>query len=225
MSDSTIRDNLMRVRERIARAAARAGRDPSGITLVCVSKTKPAELVREALEAGATDFGENYVQEAAQKVPLAGPGARWHMIGHLQTNKAARAAELFHMIQSVDSVKLAGRLGRAARERGRILDVLIEVNVVGEQTKSGAAPEEVPSVAEAVLREEGLRLLGVMGIPPFLADPERVRPYFAALREIFETLPPANRRVLSMGMSADFEAAIAEGSTMVRIGTAVFGAR
>jgi hypothetical protein len=147
------------------------------------------------------------------------------MIGHLQTNKAARAAELFHMIQSVDSVKLAGRLGRAARERGRILDVLIEVNVAGEQTKSGAAPEEVPSVAEAVLREEGLRLLGVMGIPPFLADPERVRPYFAALREIFETLPPANRRVLSMGMSADFEAAIAEGSTMVRIGTAVFGAR
>lgn len=225
MNQGTIRDNLMRVRENIARAAGKAGRDPSEITLVCVSKTKPAELVREALEAGATDFGENYVQEAEEKIPQVGAGARWHMIGHLQSNKAAKAAALFQMIQSVDSVKLVRRLGRAARELGRTIDVLIEVNVGGEQTKTGAAPEEVPAVVEAALSEEGLRLMGVMGIPPFLPDPEQVRPYFAELRRIFETLPPEHRRVLSMGMSADYEAAIAEGSTMVRIGTAVFGAR
>ncbi len=225
MSQMSIRDNLLRVRERIARAAERAGRDPAEITLVCVSKTKPASLVREALEAGATDFGENYVQEAAEKIPMVGGGARWHMIGHLQSNKAAKAASLFDMVQSVDSAKLASRLARPARELGRVLEVLIEVNVGGEDTKTGTPPEEVPALVEAVLAEEGLHLAGVMGIPPFLDDPEQVRPYFAQLWRIFETLPEANRSVLSMGMSADLEAAIAEGSTMVRVGTAIFGAR
>lgn len=220
-----IADNLARVRERIDAAAERSGRRGSEVTLVCVSKTKPSHLVSQAIAAGATDLGENYVQEAQGKIEDIGHAARWHMIGHLQSNKAHKAAELFDMVQSVDSAKLARRLSGAAIASGKTLDVLIEVNVAGEQSKTGIAPEQAIDLVGEVRSLEGLRLLGVMGIPPFLEDPEHVRPYFIRLREIWQEFPAENRKVLSMGMSGDFEAAIMEGSTMVRVGTAVFGSR
>jgi len=167
----SIADNLARIRERIDAAAERSGRSGSAVTLVCVSKTKPAHLVSQAVAAGATDLGENYVQEAQGKIEEIGHAARWHMIGHLQSNKAQKAAELFDMVQSVDSAKLARRLSSTATAAGRTLDVLIEVNVAGEQSKTGIAPQEAMELTGEVRSLQGLRLLGVMGIPPFLDDP------------------------------------------------------
>ncbi|MBZ5617310.1 MAG: YggS family pyridoxal phosphate-dependent enzyme [Acidobacteriia bacterium] len=216
----TLRDRLAVVRSRIARAAEQARRDPAGITLLAVTKVFPASAIREAYELGLREFGENYVQEFEKKAPevAALAGARYHLIGHLQSNKSSRAAELFHVIQTVDSPKLARRLN----EVGRPLDIMLEVKLSGEQAKSGAGPAELPVLIDAVRACPNLRLLGLMTMPPWSDDPEPSRPYFRSLRELAEKhgLPQ-----LSMGMSHDLETAIQEGATCVRIGTALFGKR
>ena len=208
------------MRGRIERAAARAGRDPRSITLVAVTKVFPASAICEAYEAGVRDFGENYVQEFESKAPVVRDlaGARFHMIGHLQSNKARRAAELFHVIETVDSARLAHRLDEAAQP----LDIMLEVKLSAEQAKSGAAPAELPAIMAAVRASKNLRLLGLMTMPPWSDDAEPSRPYFRRLRELGAEhgLPH-----LSMGMSHDFEVAIEEGATFIRIGTALFGKR
>ena len=222
-------ENLREVKDRIALAARKAGRDPEEVRLVAVSKIKPAEAVKEALAAGQTIFGENYVQEAKDKVPLVGEGPVWHFIGHLQSNKARQAAELFHAVQTVDRLKLAKALGRHATELGKELEILIQVNLGGEAQKSGCTAEQAPELARAVADVPGLKLKGLMTMPPFFDDPERARPIFAGLRKLADKLkaglPAGSMDELSMGMSGDFEAAIAEGATLVRVGTAIFGAR
>jgi pyridoxal phosphate enzyme (YggS family) len=226
--------NIASIHERIAAAARRAGRDPDDIALMAVTKTQSLERIREAYAAGQRLFGENRVQEFAGKAgPLADlRDAEWHMIGHLQTNKAGKTAELFSAVDSVDSVKLAERLNAAARQLGKKLDVLIEVNVGGEAAKSGAAPDsnELERLLLAAPRLEGLAFSGLMTIPPFTEDPEGARPYFRKLRELRDAiaarkLPNVSMDMLSMGMSHDFEVAIEEGSTCVRVGTAIFGER
>jgi PLP dependent protein len=216
----TLRERVAAVRERIENAAARARRDPSGITLVAVGKLFPAAAIVEAWALGLRDFGENYVQEFERKHPEAAQleGARFHLIGHLQSNKARRAAELFHAIQTVDTAKLARRLDEA----GRPLAVMLEVKLSPEEAKSGAAPEELPALIEAVRGCANLRLTGLMTMPPWSDDPEASRPYFIRLRELAARHGLAG---LSMGMSHDLEAAIEEGATMVRVGTAIFGSR
>jgi pyridoxal phosphate enzyme (YggS family) len=211
---------LAAVRDRIARAAERARRDPSQILLLAVTKVFPASVIREAYQAGLRDFGENYVQEMEAKHPETADlaGARFHLIGHLQSNKSAKAAELFHTIQTVDSVKLAGRLNAA----GRALDVMLEVKLSPEEAKSGADPVELPELIAGVRECSNLRLLGLMTMPPWSDDPEAARPYFRSLAELGRQHGLAQ---LSMGMSHDLEAAIEEGSTCVRVGTALFGRR
>ena len=231
VSDSDIRGNLARVGEKIAGAALRAGRKPEEILLVGVSKTQPAEAIREAYQTGLRHFGENRVQEWEGKLPLLGDlQATWHLIGHLQSNKAARAARVFHCIDSLDDWSLAQRVDRAQAEKKpeQRLRVLIEVHLGGEESKSGVAQADLPGLAERVLQCEHLHFAGLMCIPPFQENAEEARPYFATLRGLKEQL---ERRcgvrlpVLSMGMSHDFEAAIREGSTEVRVGTAIFGSR
>jgi hypothetical protein len=230
----SIVENVAQIRERIRSAANRAGRDPEVVTLMAVSKTFPAESIRDAYEAGIRVFGENRVQEFASKAEdLRGlPEAHWHMIGHLQTNKAAKAAELFHAIDSVDSLKLAEKLNDAARNHAKKLAVLIEINVGGEAAKSGVPPDspELKNILSSAPRLESLEIRGLMTIPPYTEDPEAARPYFRKLRELRDQIadrnPPAvSLAMLSMGMSHDFEVAIEEGSTCVRVGTAIFGAR
>lgn len=195
------------------------------MTLIAVSKMIAPELVAVAVDAGATDLGENYVQEAQAKIEALGRRARWHMIGHLQTNKAAKAAEVFDTVQSVDSERLARKLSDGAVKAGRTLDVLVEVNISGEPAKTGVEKNGVLELVEKVTALPNLSLRGLMAIPPFLDDPEAIRPYFRELAAMFQKLPPENRQVLSMGMSGDFETAIEEGATMVRVGTAIFGSR
>jgi hypothetical protein len=212
--------NVAAIRARIARAAERAGRDPRSVRLIAAAKTKPAALVRAAIDAGVTDIGENYVQEAAAKRAAAGPGARWHLIGHLQRNKAARAVEIFDCIQTVDSAALGAALSRRAVAQGRTAHVLIEVRLGGEATKHGVEPGALPALVEA-LRLPALLVEGLMTVPP-PGDPESVRPHFRSLRECGGRL---GLRELSMGMTDDFEVAIEEGATMVRIGRAIFGPR
>lgn len=227
-------ENIARVRERICSAARRAGSDPSGITLMGVSKTFPSELILEAYAAGLRSFGENKVQEFSSKAGfLSGlPGAEWHMIGHLQTNKAARAAELFAAVDSVDSLRLAEKLNFAARQLGKNLAVLIEINVGGEAAKSGMAPgsQELENLLQAAPELPQLEIRGLMTVPPWTADPQKARPYFRKLRELRDHiagrgLPRVGMNLLSMGMSHDFEVAIEEGSTCIRVGTAIFGER
>ncbi|HQR68095.1 MAG TPA: YggS family pyridoxal phosphate-dependent enzyme, partial [Thermoanaerobaculia bacterium] len=205
-------------RERMAAAAVRAGRDPRAVTLVAVGKTKPLEDLLAAHAAGAVHFGENRVQEDEAKFPLLPAGAVRHLIGPIQSNKAARAARVADVVQTVDSAEIAGRLARGAGAAGKRLRVLIEVRLGGEATKAGVEPDDVPALADAVRALPGLELAGLMTIPP----PGETRPHFAALRRLGERLGLPE---LSMGMSDDFEAAIEEGATLVRVGTAIFGTR
>ncbi|HKE29201.1 MAG TPA: YggS family pyridoxal phosphate-dependent enzyme [Bryobacteraceae bacterium] len=216
----TLAERLAAVRERIARAAGKARRDPSQITLLAVTKVFPAAVIREAHALGLREFGENYVQEFEGKAPEVSDlaGARFHLIGHLQSNKSSRAAELFQVIQTVDSPKLARRLDSA----GRPLDVMLEVKLSLEDAKSGAEPAELTTLIEAVRDCPNLKLLGLMAMPPWSDDPEASRPYFKQLAELAKAHGLAQ---LSMGMSHDLEAAIEEGATCVRVGTALFGKR
>lgn len=220
------------VQVRIAAAATRAGRSPSEITLIAISKTHPASLIRRLIDLGATDLGENRVQEAEGKIPDVGrTKARWHLVGHLQANKARRAMNLFDVIHSLDSVDLARRLDRLCGETGaQSLPVLIQVDLAHEETKSGIDERELPQLADEVQRLERLELIGLMMLPPFFDDSEQARPYFRRLRELRDELARSGvfgKRAgeLSMGMTHDFEVAIEEGATMVRIGTAIFGER
>lgn len=229
-----IASNLSAIHDRIARAAQRAGRNASDIALMAVSKTQPAATIIEAYEAGQRLVGENRVQEFSEKIGALASlrDAEFHMIGHLQSNKAPKAAELFHAIDSLDSAKLAERLNAAAEKLGKTLDVLIEINVGGEAAKSGIAPDssELERILTGAPTWKHLRIRGLMTVPPFTEDPEGARSYFRQLRELRDRLagrdlPSINLDVLSMGMSHDFEVAIEEGSTCVRVGTAIFGTR
>ncbi|MGA2695466.1 MAG: YggS family pyridoxal phosphate-dependent enzyme [Terriglobales bacterium] len=230
----SIAQNTASIRERIAAAAHRAGRNPDEITLMGVSKTHPPELIREAYTAGLRVFGENRVQEVSGKASslAALKDAKWHLIGHLQSNKTAKAAELFDAIDSLDSLKLAEKLNASASVLRKHLEVLIEINVGGEAAKSGLPPNssELEDLLNAAPRLDHLVFRGLMTIPPFVADPEDARLYFRQLRELRDRiasrkLPAIRMDVLSMGMSHDFEGAIEEGSTCVRVGTAIFGER
>jgi len=231
MNINIIQENALRIRERIARAAEAVDRREGEITLIGVSKTRSAADIRDAFNAGVIHFGENRVQEwDAKRGEIAGLSGRWHLIGHLQSNKAARAASMFHSIDSVDSIALAERLDRAREESvpTEKLRVLIEVHIAGEESKSGAAISDLPALSERMLQLRNLHFAGLMCIPPYLENIEEVRPYFSKLRELRDKLQTQLRHelpVLSMGMSHDFEAAIAEGATDVRVGTALFGAR
>jgi pyridoxal phosphate enzyme (YggS family) len=226
LAQGEIAARLAELRDRVALAARRSGRDPSAVTVVLASKTQPPEAIRAAYAAGAREFGENYVQEAAAKQDaLADLGdLRWHLIGHLQTNKVRDAASRFALIQSLDSARLAAALGRA-RPAPR-MPVLIEVNAAGEASKSGAVAAEVERLIEAA--RAAVEILGLMTIPPAAPDPERARPHFATLREMRDRLAAATGLALSelsMGMTGDFEVAIEEGATIVRVGRAIFGER
>ena len=230
----SVAQNVATVTERITATVRRAGRSSNEVTLVAVTKTQPLERIREAYDVGLRLFGENRVQEFAGKAELLRDlrDAEWHMIGHLQTNKAAKTVELFCSVDSVDSLKLAEKLSAAAEKMGKKLDVLIEINVGGEAAKSGTAPnsQELEELLIAAPRLDALVFRGLMTVPPFTNDPEGARPYFRRLRELRDTiaarkLPAIAMDQLSMGMSHDFEVAIEEGSTCVRVGTAIFGER
>jgi len=211
-------------------AALRTGRDPEDIQLVVVSKAVDIMKIRQAIEAGATILGENYVQEARGKIKEIGQGLRWHFIGHLQSNKAKYVVDLFEMIHSVDRLSLAKEINRIAEKRGKKVRILIQVNISGEEAKSGINPESVSHLVRQIASMNNLSLEGLMTMPPYFDDPKKARPYFTALRELRdkilgEGIVNISLKELSMGMSGDFEVAIEEGSTMVRIGTAIFGER
>ncbi|MBI2186342.1 MAG: YggS family pyridoxal phosphate-dependent enzyme [Acidobacteria bacterium] len=226
-----IADRLAGVRARIAAAARSAGRDPSSVCLVAISKTFPIDLVREAYAAGHRDFGENRVQEALDKIDASRDlPLRWHLVGHLQSNKARRAAPAFATIQSIDSLDLLRKIDVAAAEAGASPELLIQVDLAGEATKFGVPPSDVPALFDAASRLRAARLVGVMTLPPYPETPEDSRPWFRQLRELRDGwiaagVPAAMLRELSMGMSGDFEVAIQEGATIVRVGTAIFGRR
>lgn len=222
--------NWRRICDQAASAAARVGRDPRDICIVAVSKTKPVELIEQAIAAGATDIGENYVQEAVEKIGRIRAPVTWHMIGHLQRNKAARAVELFDAIHTLDSMPLAAALARAGKQREKPVRVLLEVNTGGEMSKSGVAPAGVDELLAALAEERWLLIDGLMTIPPPAASAEAVRPHFRSLRELRDRLRRSSAanaplRELSMGMTDDFVVAIEEGATMVRVGRAIFGER
>jgi PLP dependent protein len=230
----SITENIASIRRRIETATRRAGRNPEEITLMAVSKTFGPERIREAYGAGLLVFGENRVQEFSGKVEALRDlsAAEWHLIGHLQSNKAGKAAELFAAVDSVDSLKLAEKLNAAAEKLGKSLAVLIEVNVGGEEAKSGVDPEsgELDALLQSAPRLNNLKIRGLMTIPPFTEDPESARPFFRKLRELCDGIRARNLAAismgtLSMGMSHDFEVAIKEGSTCVRVGTGIFGER
>lgn len=222
---SDLQTNIEEVRRRIENAAKRAGRDPSEIRLVAVSKTHPVEIVRDAIVAGLSIFGENKVQEAEDKIIEVGrDAAEWHLIGHLQSNKARKAVQLFDVIQTVDSIELAHRLERICVEEDRAsLSILVQVDLAGEETKSGVSEDNLPELAAYQKTCKCLMFNGLMILPPFFDDPEATRPYFKKLRSLRDEILPGGE--LSMGMSHDFEVAIEEGATIVRVGTAIFGAR
>ncbi len=228
---TNIRENIARIEERICAACDRSGRRRDDVRLIAVSKTHPADAIRAAFEAGLRDFGESRVQEAKSKIlQLADLPITWHLIGHLQSNKARPARELFHWIHTVDSLRLAEKLSPSPSPGGEELPVLIEVNLGEEASKEGIRSTELAALAQQIAQMEGLSLRGLMVIPPFLDNPEDVRPYFRRLRALASdterrSLPNVSMRELSMGMSHDFEVAIEEGSTMVRVGTAIFGSR
>jgi len=217
-----IRANLDRVRERVARAAERAGRRASDVLLIGVSKTVEVERIRLAIEAGVAALGENRVQEAKEKVAEIGRPVPWHLIGHLQTNKARDAVELFDVIHSLDRLDLARELDKRARARARSADVFVEVNLAAEASKGGVAPDGLGELLDAVAAMPSLKMRGLMAIPPEAKDPEDSRVWFRSLAKLGER---HGFKELSMGMSGDFEVAIEEGATMVRVGTAIFGPR
>jgi pyridoxal phosphate enzyme (YggS family) len=214
----SIRDDLQSVEQRIAEACARTGRKREEVTLVAVSKTKPASMIEEAIAAGVTEVGENRVQEARDKKPLVHGAARWHLIGHLQSNKAKDAVRLFDVIQTIDSADLAEKVARAAASAGKVQDVLIEVNIGNEPQKSGAAAADVSTLVDSIRKLDVLRLRGIMAIPPH----DDARRWFRALRALRDDLGVDE---LSMGMTDDFEMAIEEGATIIRVGRAIFGER
>jgi hypothetical protein len=223
--------NMALIRERMARAAERVGRTPEAVRLVGVTKTVDVERIAAAVRAGVTEFGENYVQEARSKIPTVnaalkpGPSPVWHLIGHLQSNKAKHSVALFSLIHSVDNLSLAQEIGRQAAKIGKIQRVLIEVNLAGDEARAGVPLEATLQLADQVAQTPHLELRGLMGIAPYGPDAEAARPYFRSLYQMWERLPDAHRHELSMGMSGDFEVAIEEGATLVRIGTALFGSR
>ena len=231
LSTSDIPARLNGVRERIAGAAGRAGRLPTSVRLVAVSKTFPVDAIRAAALCGQVDFGENKVQEGQGKILAAGAlPLRWHLIGHLQSNKAKKAAASFDLIHTIDSVDLLRKVDEGARERQRAVDVLIQLDLSHEPTKHGATEADLPSIIEAALACHSARLVGLMMLPPAVETPDEARPYFAALRELRQHyvdagVPAEALRELSMGMSHDFEVAIEEGATLVRVGSAIFGDR
>lgn len=225
-----IADNVRLVREEIAAAARRSGRSPAAVRLMAVTKTVDDDGIRAALAAGVEIIGENYVQEARQKRAALGEGGEWHLIGRLQTNKARIAVGLFAMIHSLDRPELAREIDRRAREAGRVMPVLIEVNLTGEESKSGAAPGEVPALVRLAASLPNLAVRGLMTMPPWFADPEEARPCFRALRELRDriaaaAIPNVAMGELSMGMTGDYAVAIEEGATIVRIGRGIFGER
>jgi PLP dependent protein len=228
----TLSERFEDVRKRVATAARRCNRSIEDITLIAITKTHPTETMRAALDLGMRDFGENRVQEAEQKiVELGREAARWHLVGHLQANKARKAVSLFDIIHSLDSPELAQRLDRVCtEERREELPVLIQINLAGEKSKTGADPRELPALLDAISNCQRLRLIGLMTLPPYFENAECVRPFFKTLRELRDELQQQGRfgerpGELSMGMSHDFEIAIEEGATMLRVGTAIFGQR
>ncbi|MBM4147662.1 MAG: YggS family pyridoxal phosphate-dependent enzyme [Lentisphaerae bacterium] len=226
--NDTFESRLEEVRSGIGAACARAGRDPGEVQLIAVAKGFGPESIREAAGAGLTVFGESRVQEARQKIPLSPSGLRWHMIGHLQTNKAREAVMLFDVIHSIDSVRVLQAVNAAAEAAGEVKKILLEVNVSGESAKFGLAPSDVPGVIEAANGLMNVNLAGFMTIPPFTPDPADVRPHFRALRELRDRWSGESGCLfpdISMGMSHDYGVAIEEGATMVRVGTALFGRR
>ncbi|NTV15045.1 MAG: YggS family pyridoxal phosphate-dependent enzyme [Desulfobulbaceae bacterium] len=228
---SGIRANLEEIRNRIDRAARKAGRDPERVRLVAVSKKVSVELLREAMDYGQHLFGENYLQEAEVKIAELGSGCEWHFIGHLQSNKATQAAGLFDLIETVDRLKVATALDRSLSGSGRVLPVLLQVNIGREPQKSGVLPEAAAGLLRQLQELPNLLVRGLMVMPPFLAEAEAVRPFFRSTRELAAKLseqgllPPTGEVELSMGMSGDYQVAVAEGATLVRVGTALFGAR
>jgi len=231
-ASQTLSERFADVRSRVAAAARRSNRSPDEIALIAISKTHPAEMLRDGLRAGITDFGENRVQEAEEKIlELGRSAARWHLVGHLQTNKAGKAVKLFDCIHSLDSIDLAQRLDRLCIAEGKAeLEVLVQIDLGGEQTKTGIDPRAMPELLTALKGCQRLSLIGLMTLPPYFANPDCARPYFKTLRELRDELRAQGdfgerSGELSMGMSHDFEIAIEEGATMVRVGTAIFGER
>ena len=225
-----IRQNIESVEERICAACKRAGRDRAGVHLICVTKTKPEEMLQEAYEAGQRDFGENKVQEICRKKPNLPQDVRWHMIGHLQRNKVKQPIGQTVMIHSVDSIRLAETISAEALKAGITIPVLIEVNMAGEDSKFGVSPDETEALVRAASALEGIKVSGLMTIAPYTDDPETNRPYFAGLRELAvdigqKCIDNVSMSVLSMGMTGDFEVAIEEGATHIRVGTGIFGER
>ncbi len=232
---SVLKENFERVRKRIRKAAKGCGRNPRSVHLVAVSKTVPADRVKEAIDAGVDILGENYIQEAREKISkLSGNSVSWHFIGHLQSNKAKYAVRLFDLIHSVDSVKLAREIDKQAKKIDKVQKILIQVNIAGENQKSGVKSVEIPNLLKEASSLGNVSVRGMMTMPPFFDDPERARPFFRQLREMRNLLQERlvserdksiSLHELSMGMTGDFVAAIEEGATLVRIGTAIFGER
>ena len=227
----SIKERLENVRQRIEKAALECGRNPDSVRLIAVSKTVSADIVEEAIKAGVTILGENYVQEARDKIrTLSEYSTGWHFIGHLQSNKAKYAIKLFDLIHSVDSIKLARELNKQSQKIDKVQQILIQVNISQETTKSGISVDETTDLINEISRFENIAIKGLMTMPPFFNQPDRVRPFFAALRDLrdqisYKDIPGVSLDELSMGMTGDFEVAIAEGATMVRVGTAIFGER
>ena len=225
-----IKDNLQTVKDNIDKAASGAGRDAGDVTLIAVSKTKPVEMLREAYDAGIRDFGENKVQEIVEKYPLLPKDIRWHLIGHLQTNKVKYIIDKVCMIHSVDSLKLAAEISKQAIKAGVTMDILIEVNVAEEESKFGVSLKDAAGLCKEISTLPGVRVRGLMTVAPFVDDPELNRPVFCALRQLLVDIDGKNidnitMECLSMGMSGDYQVAVEEGATFVRVGTYIFGAR
>ncbi len=229
MPAGSIASSVERVRERIAAAARRSGRASDAVVLVGVSKTVEPERIRQAVDAGLTDLGENRVQEAREKAALLPGSVRWHLVGHLQSNKAVHAARLFDVIHSIDTREILARLDQAAQKEGRMMDALIQVNLAGEESKSGISTDGLDALLEAAAACRSVRVRGLMVLPPYEPEAERSRPQFRRLRQLLEQAQKRHAslelRHLSMGMSEDFEVAVEEGATMVRVGRALFGER